>query len=149
MKNVPEETEAAKSSLQAYITLLRASDTVAAKVGRSLLEHKLTLSQFGVMEALYHLGPLCQKQIGQKILKSASNLTTVIRNLQRDGFIKSTRENKDKRYLTICLTPKGKKLMEEILPGHFSEIDRCMSVLNGDERQHLNVLCKKLGLSNQ
>ncbi|HMV77188.1 MAG TPA: MarR family transcriptional regulator [Leptospiraceae bacterium] len=148
MKSVPEETETVQSSLQAYITLLRASDTVSAKVGRSLLEHKLTLSQFGVMEALYHLGPLCQKQIGQKILKSASNLTTVIRNLQRDGFIKSTRENKDKRYLTICLTPKGKKLMEEILPGHFTEIDKCMSALNCDERKHLNSLCKKLGLSN-
>ena len=57
-------------SLDSFIKLIRSAESVAARVHQPLPAHDLTISQFGVLEALYHLGPMCQRQLAQKILKS-------------------------------------------------------------------------------
>ncbi len=46
----------------------------------------LTESQFGVLDSLFHLGPMKQKEIGKKILKSGGNITMVINNLEKRGI---------------------------------------------------------------
>ena len=56
--------------LNLYIRLMRAANTVSEKMHKHLQGHKPTISQFGVLEALYYLGPLSQKDIGDKILKN-------------------------------------------------------------------------------
>ena len=54
---------------KAYIKLVRASESVFGRIGQNLrAEGGLTLSQFGVLEALWHLGPLCQRDVGLNIL---------------------------------------------------------------------------------
>ena len=65
-------TKAEVRALDAYIKLLRASDSIVGRLGQNLrAEDELTLSQFGVLEALLHLGPMCQRDLGAKILKSS------------------------------------------------------------------------------
>ena len=65
-------------SLNSYISLLRASDTIASQVGNLLNKNKLTISQFGILESLYYLGPMCQKQLGSKILKSSEYVSKIM-----------------------------------------------------------------------
>ena len=67
----------------------------------------LTISQFGVLEALHHKGPLCQRDIAVKILKSTGNITLVIDNLEKQGLVTRERTSEDRRYLTIRLTGQG------------------------------------------
>lgn len=144
-----EGTEEEKLSLNSYITLLRASDTIASILNTLLSKNKLTISQFGVLEALYYLGPMCQKEISSKILKSTANITTVIDNLEKRSYVKRIRQKDDRRYITIHLTDKGKVALEKILPQHIDEVVKCMSVLSKNEKSELYKISKKLGLSNK
>lgn len=59
-------------ALDCYIKLSRAADSAMAKVCRRLADVQLTGTQFGTLEALYHLGPLSTGQIAAKLLKPAA-----------------------------------------------------------------------------
>ncbi|KAB0668457.1 MarR family transcriptional regulator [Oryzomonas sagensis] len=106
----------------------------------------LTISQFGVLEALLHKGPLCQRDIAAKILKSTGNITLVIDNLEKRGLVRRERINEDRRYLTIQLTDQGLELIHEVFARVEAAIVAEMKVLTNDEQGALGTLCKKLGL---
>ena len=134
------------ATLNAFIKLTRASNTLHNQLSRSLAEHNLTESQFGVLEALYHLGPLNQRSLGEKILKSGGNITMVIVNLAKQGWVTNTKDQKDKRSHTITLTAEGERFIEEVFPGHLERISELFSCLEEDELMELSSLCKKLGV---
>jgi MarR family 2-MHQ and catechol resistance regulon transcriptional repressor len=94
-------------ALDCFIKLMRASESVNSQIIRQIQESGLTESQFGILEALMHLGPLNQNQIGQKILKSGGNITLVIDNLLRDGLITKEKRLEDRRCFWIDLSDKG------------------------------------------
>ena len=81
-------TRAETSALNTFIKLMRAADSLNSRLMPVIEHHGLTFSQFGVMEALYHLGPLCHTELAQKILRSGGNLTLVTKNLERNGWVK-------------------------------------------------------------
>ncbi len=78
-----EETRA----LDVYIKLSRAAESVTGRINGHLQDHNLTISQFGALEALYHLGSLQPSQLAQKVLKSTGNMTLVIDNLVKRGLV--------------------------------------------------------------
>jgi MarR family 2-MHQ and catechol resistance regulon transcriptional repressor len=110
-----------------------------------LNKKKLTMSQFGVLESLYYIGPMCQREIGTKILKSTANITTVIDNLEKRSLVKRIRQEDDRRYITVNITEKGKTHLESIIPFHMKEIFKRMEILSEVERKSLYTICKKLG----
>jgi len=136
-------------SLSTYVKLMRAAEAVSTRVTRHLAESGLTISQFGVLEALHHLGPLCQRDIGKKILKSSGNITVVIDNLEKRGLVARVRSTEDRRFLTIQLTSDGEKLISGIFPSHTEAIVREMGVLSEEEEIELGRICKKLGLGSK
>jgi MarR family 2-MHQ and catechol resistance regulon transcriptional repressor len=105
----------------------------------------LTFSQFAVLEALYHLGPMTAGEVSQKILKSGSNLTLVIDNLERDGLVRRERGVKDRRVIHLHLTEAGKVKLEAVFPGHIEALVEEFAVLSAKEQETLGELCKKLG----
>jgi len=105
----------------------------------------LTYSQFAVLEALYHLGHMSQGEISMKVLKSGSNMTTVIDNLERDGLVRRERDANDRRVIHIHLTEAGTGVIEAVLPGHVEALVEEFKVLSASEQQALGELCKKLG----
>lgn len=137
----PNEIQA----LNAFINLIRAADSISAKINTSLSDHGLTETQFGVLESLFHLGSLCQKALAEKLLKSSGNITMVIDNLEKQELVLRQRDSRDRRFITIHLTPKGQHLMETIFPSHVSRITTLMNVLNSQEQEELRQLCRKLG----
>lgn len=135
-----------RAALDAYIKLWRAAASVEARANRHLGEHGLSLSQFSVLEALYHLGPLSQRQLGEKILKSSGNLTLVIDNLEKGALVRRERGLKDRRVVTVHLTDAGRDLIARILPGHVRGIVELFSVLDAGELAELARLSKKVGV---
>jgi MarR family 2-MHQ and catechol resistance regulon transcriptional repressor len=125
---------------------MRAAESVTSRVHRVLSTPKLTISQFGVLEALYHKGPLCQRDIGSKILKSSGNITLVIDNLEKLNLVSRVRDEKDRRYFTINLTEPGTDLITKVFADVEAEIVTEMSSLDDDEQEFLGKLCKKLGM---
>ena len=133
-------------ALNSYTKLMRAAESVTVRVGRTMTAAGLTISQFGVLEALHHKGPLCQRDIAAKILKSTGNITLVIDNLEKQGLVKRERISDDRRYLTVRLTEEGEKLIGTAFANVEAAIVAEMSALSEDEQNNLGRLCKKLGL---
>lgn len=140
-KGNKEETRA----LDAFIKLNRASESVNSRLSAQLNEWKLTVSQFGALEALYHLGPMNLSELSQKLLKSGGNITMVADNLEKRGLLVRKRSKTDRRYVKVELTNKGNDLIESIFPVHVTNIVNEMSALDPDELTELSRLCKKLG----
>lgn len=133
-------------TLNAFIKLTRASESVNSRLSRHLSDANLTISQFGTLEALLHLGPLNQKELGQKLLKSGGNITLVIDNLEKSGLVKRCQNPEDRRAVIINLTTKGKKFIQEFFPQHLQKIMDEFSVLTTTEKESLAEICKKLGV---
>lgn len=133
-------------ALNTYTKLMRAAESVTGRVHRALSAPKLTISQFGVLEALYHKGPLCQKDIAAKILKSTGNITLVIDNLEKQGLVRRERDSEDRRYITIHLTDAGAALIAKVFADVEASIVAEMAALTDNEQELLGNLCKKLGL---
>ncbi len=109
--------------------------------------HGITMTQFGVLEILEHLGSLQLKTIGEKILLSSSNLVTVIDNLEKQGLVNRQNNPADRRSVMVCLTDKGKSTLKPIFQSHLEQLVECFSILNEDELKVLGELSKKLGLN--
>jgi MarR family 2-MHQ and catechol resistance regulon transcriptional repressor len=140
-------TDEQRRALDAYIKLLRAGETITLEMERRLrATRRLTTTQLGVLEALHHLGPLVQRDLGEKLLKSAGNVTTVVDNLVRRGLVERVRGDGDRRCVTVHLTPAGHALIEAVIDPHVAAIVDRMNVLDGDELAVLARLCRKLGL---
>ncbi|PJF39755.1 MAG: MarR family transcriptional regulator [Phototrophicales bacterium] len=142
-------TEKERLALDVYIKLARAAEAVSARVNRHLADYDLTLSQFGVLEALYHRGPLVQKDIAQKVLKSTGNITLVINNLEKRGLVVRERETEDRRFVRVHLTDAGRELVASIMPKHVAGIVEDISILSEEEQCRLAELCRKLGLREE
>jgi MarR family transcriptional regulator, 2-MHQ and catechol-resistance regulon repressor len=135
-------------ALDTYIKLTRATSAIEGRLLAHRTLGKLTLSQFGVLEVLYHLGPQCQGVISQKLLKSTGNMTLVVDNLEKQGLVRRSRVQADRRQVMIDLTQQGTALIEAIFPCHAAAITEEMSVLSADEQVELARLLRKLGLGH-
>ena len=138
-------TRTERRTLDTFIKLTRCTNSVLARLAERNTIGDLTYSQFAVLEALYHLGPMTQGEISAKILKSGSNMTTVIDNLERDGLVRRERDAKDRRVIHVHLTEAGKRKIESVLPGHVAALVEEFAVLSASEQETLGELCKKLG----
>ncbi len=131
--------------LNTWIKLNRATASIGHHLRRNMDEHGITITQFGVLEMLDHLGPLPLKTIGEKILLSSSNLVTVVDNLEKSGLVVRKKHLQDRRSILVTLTDKGKKTIQPIFNSHLSKLSEAFSILDEEEQKLLGDLCKKLG----
>jgi len=78
-------------ALNTFIKLQRATNSLEARLAHRRTLIDITGTQFGVLETLYHLGPLCQGEISSKLLKSGGNITLVVDNLEKRGLVQRER----------------------------------------------------------
>jgi MarR family 2-MHQ and catechol resistance regulon transcriptional repressor len=136
-------------ALDVYIKLERAAAAVSERINRHLSDHNLTISQFGVLESIYHLGPMHQNQLGDKILKSGGNMTLVIDNLSKRGLVTRERDANDRRCVNVQLTDDGRNLIAAIFPNHVATVTHEIGVLSAEEQAQLSTLLRKLGHGHQ
>ena len=139
-------TQVETHALNAYIKLQRAAETTLAHTTAHLSDYGLSLSQFAVLEALYHLGILSQRELAEKLLKSTGNISIVLKNMEKRGLIERHRSLVDGRYMQVCITGAGSELIEAMFAAHVAGIVAEMSILTITEQEELGRLCRKLGL---
>ena len=138
-------TEQEKEALELFIKLHRATDSVSARSYASIAETGLTMSQFGILETLYHLGPLKPSQLAEKHLKSRNNFTLVIDNLEKLGYVRRERGQKDRRSILVSLTEEGRSKITELFPLFAATLEKQVQVLTKSELAELSRLLKILG----
>ncbi len=132
-------------ALSTWVKLARAYSSFDKKSSESIKEFGLTQPQFAVIEVIGHLGPLKIGEICDKMLVTGGNMTLVLDNIEKLGYVERVPSRDDRRAINIQLTPAGQKLFEEVFVKHAENITKFMSVLNATEQKNLGDLLKKLG----
>ncbi|MGT2846005.1 MarR family winged helix-turn-helix transcriptional regulator [Streptococcus massiliensis] len=143
MKMMNELLNQNQLSLKTAIVLHKASRTVSTHENLVIKEHGLTPTQFSVLETLYSKGNLRIQDLIDKMLATSGNMTVVIKNMVRDGWIFKTCDPSDRRSFLIGLTPLGRQKIEEVLPYHIENISHVLGILNEQDKEDLIRILKK------
>ncbi len=135
-------------AMKTWIQLFRSYNKIRAKESLYIQSFDLTMNQFQVLEVLYHRGDLSIGAITKLTMGTPGNVTVVVRNLKRDGFISVIPHSKDKRTSMLSITPKGKDVIEKLFPEHAKNLESYFEVLNDDEMDTLFNLLRKLQKSH-
>ena len=107
----------------------------------------LVLSDFMVLEALLHKGPLTISEIQNKILLASGSMTAAIDRVERKGLVVRRTTSKDRRARVLELTETGRELIRSAFAQHASDLAEITSVLSAGEKEQLYRLTKKLGFA--
>jgi MarR family transcriptional regulator, 2-MHQ and catechol-resistance regulon repressor len=132
-------------ALSTWVKLVRAFSSFNRVAMKDIAEYGITQAQFGVLECLGHLGPMTLGELTRKMLVSGGNMTVVVNNLERDGYVQRIRDAEDRRVFMVRLSPRGKAFFNEIFPKHAECIRKAASVLTAEEQVLLSGLLKKIG----
>ncbi|MBU8769829.1 MarR family winged helix-turn-helix transcriptional regulator [Cytobacillus oceanisediminis] len=128
----------------AFLILMQASKSIHECIKDSITNYSLSMTEFSVLEALYHNDMQTIHEIGKRILITSGSMTYVIDKLVEKGYAKRIACPNDRRAIHIGLTDKGNKLLEEIMPKHQQRVNTFFEELNSDELDDLINLLEKV-----
>ncbi|BBO78492.1 MarR family transcriptional regulator [Desulfosarcina widdelii] len=105
----------------------------------------ITVSDFSILEALLHKGPLPINTIGEKVLLTSGSMTAAANRLEEKGLIKRIQDPSDGRCFYLHLTKTGRRLIKEAFDKHARNLEKIVDVLTAEERSELLTLLKKVG----
>jgi MarR family 2-MHQ and catechol resistance regulon transcriptional repressor len=138
---------AVDTSLKLWVVLSRAYGAVERSIHEGLLAHEVTAMEFGILEVLYHKGPLLLGEIQRKVLVTSGGITYLVDRLAEKGLVKREECPTDRRARYAVLTPAGTALIKKIFPAHARDIASAMSGLTKKEQEEATRLLRKLGLA--
>ena len=136
-------------SLKLFVVLTRALQSIEKLIIREINSQGLNLTEFGVLELLYHKGDQPIQKIGQKILLASSSITYVVDKLEEKNYLIRKGCPTDRRVTYASITKEGRELMDGIFPKHKAFLHEIMGGLSSDEKKSIIEQFKKLGLYAQ
>lgn len=149
MSGMSKENERNKHeelSLKLFIVMNRALEELRKQATEDVKRHGLNLTEFAVLELLYHKGPQPIQVIGKKVLLASSSITYVIDKLEEKQLIERIACPKDRRVINVTLTPSGEALIKQIFPEHRQAISELFDSLSLEEKEVAITLVKKIGI---
>jgi len=132
--------------LRLWVRLARAFHAIEAVAARDAARHGLTLAEFGMLEALYHLGPMPLGEVQRRILVSSGGVTYLADSLESRGLIRREPSSSDRRVRIAVLTDEGRDLIDRIFPEHAGALENAMAGLSPDEQEKAAKLIRRLGI---
>lgn len=139
--------EGLDDDLKLLVVLSRAHASVIRHAEADVARHGLTIAEFGVLEALYHKGPMLLGEVQRRILVSSGGVTFLVDRLENKGLVERRACKEDRRARYAALTRQGEALIRRIFPEHARCISRAVSGLSKSERQMAIRLLRTLGTS--
>ena len=131
------------TALKAMVVFRKAERTLDAAGACVFKKYQITPTQFSGLDVLYSKGEMTISKLIDSILATSGNMTVVLKNMARNGWIYRHRDDKDKRAYLIGLTAEGRRLIERILPEHIARVEASFSVMTEAEQLQLIELLKK------
>src|SRR5438552_7846165 len=132
-------------ALDALIKLVRCTGSLQTRLEIGIREEGFTQSQFGVLEALLHLGPLEPCELGPKVLTSRPNMVLLVDQLEDRGLVRRVPVPGDRRRVRVELTAAGRRAIGKAFQRHVPRVVKEFSALSAAEQDQLGRLCKRLG----
>ena len=134
------------SGVHVFLVLWKAASAVQAYAENSVSELEMCGSDFAVLEALLHKGPLPVNEIGRKVLLTSGSITVAVDRLETKGLVERRAHGTDRRTRIVHLTKQGRKLIKRAYADHAADMERLASAsLTRAERETLIRLLKKIG----
>lgn len=133
------------TALKLYVVLARTVAAIERHAFASIESSGLTTAEFGVLEALYHRGPLLLGEVQRKILVSSGGITFLVDRLEKRGLVERLPCETDRRARYAALTDAGSELISGIFPRHAEAIRRSMSGLGLADQRAAVALMRTLG----
>jgi len=134
-------------ALKLWVILSRAREAIADRLHVEVGRDGLTLTEFGILEALYHKGPLLLGEVQRRILVSSGGVTYLVDRLEKKGLVERRACEGDRRARYAALTPDGEELISRIFPLHAAYIEDLMRILEPGEQRTAIDLLRRLGRS--
>ncbi len=135
-------------AMKTVVRLEKASLKITNLTINYLSKHNLTFNQFKVLEVLYHLGDLNIGSITKLTMSTPGNITVVVKNLKRDGWINSKKDPNDNRASILSITQKGTEIIEHVFPTHANNLHKSLEILSDEELETLYDLLNKVYKAN-
>lgn len=135
------------SGIHIWLVLWKAARTVEARAERSIAQFGMGRSDFGVLEALLHRGPLSAKQLGEKVLLTSGSVTAAVDRLATRGLVRREDDADDRRARIVRLTAAGRRLIERAFAQHRKEMEEALAEFPPEDRRALLPLLRRLGKS--
>lgn len=133
------------SGMHLWLLLWKAARAVEAHAFRSIERFGMGASDFGVLEALLHKGPLTVKELGQKVLLTSGSMTAAVDRLAERGLVERTSSETDRRARVVRLTPKGHETISEAFQAHRIALEVAIGGFEREQREQLLPLLRSLG----
>lgn len=141
----PERDEDTAAALKLWVVMNRSYRAVGERVRREIDRQGLRPTEFAVLEALYHKGPLTLGQIGESVLVTSGSVTPVADKLEQRALIRRRISSEDRRVCYAELTEAGRALIGGIFPEHAEVIRGAMEGLTAEEKRIATALLRRLG----
>jgi MarR family transcriptional regulator, 2-MHQ and catechol-resistance regulon repressor len=133
------------SGVHVWLVLMKAFQAVMPHAAESIGRTKLGDSDFRVLEALLHKGPLPVNTLGPKVWLTPGSISVAVDRLVKRGLVSRKDHPSDRRVRQVELTAKGRALITRGFREHAAAMETLVSVLSKNERLTLLRLLKKLG----
>ncbi len=135
-------------SLNAFVVLMRASKSVEERIKKDIKSYGVSITEFTILEALYHKGDLTVNQICDAVLINSGSMTYVIDKLQQRGLLERITSEEDRRVIHVRITNQGKELMDDIFPQHEKVIEKVFKDVSPEELESVIDILKRIGLDS-
>jgi MarR family 2-MHQ and catechol resistance regulon transcriptional repressor len=134
------------SGVHVFLVLWKAASAVQAYAKKSISKLEMGESDFAVLEAVQHKGPLPVNEIGKKVQLTSGSITVAVDRLETKGFVERRTHDTDRRARIVHLTKEGRKLITRAYADHAADLEKLTSAsLTTAERTTLIRLLKKIG----
>lgn len=144
--HAPQLDDASSAALRLWVIMSRAHSAIAAHAAADVARHGLTLAEFGILEALYHRGPMLLGEVQRRILVSSGGITFLVDRLTAKELVERRTCPEDRRARYAALTPTGTQLVKRIFPEHAALLTQVMEGLSVDEQSTAADMMRALGL---
>jgi len=133
------------TGVHVWLVVMKAFQALMPHAADSIERTELGDSDFRVLEALLHKGPLPVNTLGPKVWLTPGSISVAVDRLVKKGLVSRKNHPGDRRVRQVELTPKGRALITRGFREHAAAMETVVSVLSKNERLTLLRLLKKLG----
>lgn len=131
--------------LKLWTVLAKAYDAVRAHAFADIERHGLTPGEFGVLDTLYHKGPMRLGELQHRVLVTSGGISYLTDRLEKRGLVVRRECAEDRRTKEVALTPEGEALVRRIFPEHTAVIERALSGVDPEVKQAAVSLLRTVG----
>ena len=131
--------------VHAWLVMMKAMQAITRYALANLEETGLGLSDFAVLEALLHKGPLPVNVIGPKVNLTPGSISVAVDRLVAKGLASRAESPADRRVRIVALTPRGKGVITPIFNEHVATMEKVFAGLSRDEMRQLERQLKRIG----